>query len=154
MGTLVGIINGFVLSDYDINPIDLEFDEVFRNNLLVSLSIIVFGLFTFGLSSIVMMLANGYVVGIVIGEALQLRMGVLLLTGLAPHFFTETLSLFLCSTVGFATGLQLFRWLRGIQLIRFKRLLFEIVMITTVSVLLLLVSAFIESNISYVRIKE
>jgi len=43
----------FVLSDYDINPIDLKFDEVFRNNLTVSLSIIVFGLFTFGLFSII-----------------------------------------------------------------------------------------------------
>ncbi|PDO09643.1 MAG: hypothetical protein BLM47_11405 [Candidatus Reconcilbacillus cellulovorans] len=119
----------------------------------ISLSIIVFGLFTFGLFSIIMMLANGYVVGIVIGEVLQLRMGVLLLTGLAPHFFTETLSLFLCSTVGSATGLQLFRWLRGIQLIPLKCLLLETIMITTFSVFLLFISAFIESNISYVRIK-
>ncbi|SHK00349.1 Stage II sporulation protein M [Anaerobranca californiensis DSM 14826] len=145
-------IIGFIFSlDREIllYNVKLTLLDILINNLGVGLLIILLGIFTFGIGGILVVIVNGFFLGLTISSSFKIYGIELTFLGILPHFVPEILATLLCCSVGFEGRKLLeenfFKNNNNLTLSKNK------IITTTLLIILILyiLAALIEINISY-----
>ena len=143
----LSIIAGIIIFSREsitINPTSLSFTTIFKNNFLVALAIMISGILTFGLFGNFIIIANGVVLGRVLIGVFNVYGIHPLIQYIGPHFIFEMTGLLFAYCISCETNKFFYNFRHtDLKIIRLKyNLVFLIV-----SILLLAIAAFIESNI-------
>ncbi|WP_051870789.1 stage II sporulation protein M [Geobacillus vulcani] len=150
VSVLIGIVAGF-LGDYStFRPKEAEMLDIFVNNTKICIFIIVSGLLTGGVLSSIVLIINGYIIGIVIYGAIADYGFLPILTGLMPHFFIELAAIVSCATVGFMSSISFLMCIGKWSKLPLPRLIKDGTILILIAILLLLFASWVESNISKV----
>lgn len=129
-------------------PAEITFQVLLWNNLRV-LAILACGVVSFGVLSGVVLLFNGFVVGVVVAGAAGEGALVEAVALIAPHAPFELGAFFLVGGVAFRTSHRLLGSLRGVDDTAVTRQeLFEIAVLLLVAVVAIGVAAWIEANLT------
>ena len=119
---LVGVFYPFIfqssLSDENPNSPninkDLSFIDLFLNNLYATLTIALFGFFTFGLYSILMTFLNGYILGVYLYHVINHThiSTKTIIMGTFPHFL-EFVSIWMSCSLGLLSTVFFIRLVKG-----------------------------------------
>ncbi|MED0659773.1 stage II sporulation protein M [Bacillus smithii] len=152
VGVTMGIISGYLKNYNAFKPEEARMKDIFLNNIKTCIFIIVSGLLTGGILSSLVLLINGYIIGLVI-YGVMLNYGLVpLLTGLMPHFFIELTAIVFCATIGFMSSIYFFMYIGKLNRLPFSRFVKDGFILILVSVLLLLSASWIEDYISRVTL--
>lgn len=112
-----------------------------ENNLIVALKILVLGIFSFGIFSTILLLYNGFILGVSIGESLGFLDINVIAKATLPHS-GEILGLIICGYVGYILSMFLIFRVKYYSI-------YSILKWCMLGFTLIIVSAFIESYISF-----
>ena len=131
---------------------------IFKNNVMVSISMIGFGVFLFGIYPAFSLLINGAVLGFFLKtlSSKGLGIGKVLLGGILPHGILELSVIILAGAIGIRIGVQLYQWFLSVLVPerrkaandRLYRFLEQLPLLFGVIVVGLLVAAIIEATIT------
>jgi len=121
---------------------------IFKNNTIISLIAMLGGIF-FGICPIIIILVNGYLIGVLVFSWVQEYGILVVLSGLLPHGIIELPMIFISASIGLRLGVLTFQKIFRIKEVRFKyELLSAIRFFVTVIVPLLFIAAIIETFIT------
>jgi stage II sporulation protein M len=130
----------------ELTPVGLMMG-IFANNALKCLLVIVMGL-ALGIAPIVFILANGLILGIVIGVTMQSTSLLYVLVGVVPHGIIELPMVFVSAAIGLKLGMDVLKALLGKNVNVVDRLV-ESLMIYIVWIFpLLFLAAFVETFVT------
>ena len=112
-----------------------------ENNLIVAFKILVLGIFSFGIFSAILLLYNGFILGVAIGESLELLSINIIAKSTLPHC-GEILGLIICGYVGYILSMFLIFRVKYCSI-------YSIFKWCMLGFMLIIVSAVIESYISF-----
>lgn len=129
-------------------PEQITFGFVAMNNLRV-LAILVLGFVSFGAISGLVLLFNGFVVGLVVGSAASDGQLVEAIALIVPHGVFELGAFFLVGGMTFRLTHRLLNYLRGVDdSVVTRQELFEIVLLVALSAGAIVIAAWIETNLT------
>ncbi|MGN9867042.1 stage II sporulation protein M [Bacillus swezeyi] len=119
---------------------------IVKNNLLAAINLIS-GLFTFGLFSILSLGFNGIVIGNAVMSSTHFLTWHEILFRIIPHGLFEIPGIIIAATIGFFPMKLIIDLLKG-KRIKFKYYFIQLFILSCLSVILILIAAFIESYIT------
>lgn len=143
---IISLLAGMVLfarEKIPINPTRLSFSTILTNNFLVSMTIILLGIITFGVLGQFVLIANAVILGRIFIGVFNIYGIAPLLKYVAPHFIFEITGLLFASCISCETNKFFYNFRHTeIKMIRLRYdLIFFILMC-----FLLIIAAFIESR--------
>lgn len=146
LGIIIGLEGGCEIKDISITSINSR--DIFVNNLKVALAILFIGTISGGIYGIFVLALNGYLVGELIQFLAKSDNLNLIITGIFPHIFVELVGLICFEIVGMYPIYLIICWLREREKLCAKKVAFKLIKILALGILLLMISAIIECNIS------
>lgn len=153
LGIFCGINDFFIINESNITEnvetslnlnLLAQFDRaiyIAKNNFIVALKILIFGIFSFGIFSAILIFYNGFILGVAIGESLKLLSINIIAKSTLPHC-GEILGLIICGYVGYILSMFLIFRVKYCSI-------YSIFKWCMLGFTLIIVSAFIESYISF-----
>lgn len=152
------MINGIKKSSEQVQTLTELFWFIFKNNVMVSISMIGFGIFLFGIYPAFSLIINGVVLGFFLKTLSSngLSVGKVLVGGILPHGILELSVIILAGAVGIRFGVQLYEWFLAVLVPerrkaandRLYRLLEQLPLLFGVIVFGLFVAAIIETMVT------
>jgi stage II sporulation protein M len=96
LGLVIGVFSGIGLELEDVNPLSVQ--SYAKNNMLVTFWILL-GFFSFGFLSLYILFGNGFLLGIAISNAINVKGPFQVILGLLPHGIFEVPALVIAGAV-------------------------------------------------------
>jgi len=141
--------NTISFNSSDIEWTTLDFTNILKNNLYVICEIIC-GAFTFGSLTVIIIISNGLYLALCIKVAIESNLdleSIILLT--LPHGILEIPAIIIAGAAGFKIPYEIVRYLTGKkEQILTKEDIKEYIILALISVILVIIAAWIEANIT------
>ena len=154
-GSVLGFLNSsLTLSEspnkYTISMDNIDFIEILRNN-LYSLAIILMGALLLGIPTLMSLLYNGFVLGVITFYSIKLLKTNSYIIGLLilPHGIFEILAMIIAGVAGFKIPYEIVRYLAGKKEQPLtKEDIKEYLTFALISIILIVIAAWIEANVT------
>lgn len=146
LGTIFGVFSVNVKSA-SIDPTDLSTMKIFRNNMLVIISLLVIGTLTGGVYTLIVLFANGVIVGETLYSVFMTHGITPIVAGFLPHVGPELISIFLGGSISLIPFYLAVINKKELQPVKIYR---EIFLFVCIAVLFCWIGAYIEGTISSV----
>lgn len=148
LGMLYGCLTPPNISNLYSN--ESKFTSIFFNNMKVSLTILILGSITGGVISQIILFANGFIIGKLVVLLYNKNLMFSLFTGLLPHLFIELFGLILFASIAHMPIIFLIYWLKKSNFSFSRNNFLFYLKVSIIAIILIGISAFIESTISIV----
>lgn len=152
---LIGIIIGIFFIEVntgEIKKVNINFSDIFLNNITVGITLIIGGFMTFGFLNFFIILINGVVVGEVIKFLFVNNQELNIVTGLLPHGIVEILGLVAFSIAGILPINYIYSfYLKKYKNIKIKHYIIALFLLIVMGTLLLFISGVLETSLSQVN---